>query len=204
LADVAGERDPVTGRLVYPVVVGIVPRRAGKTLLQLAELIQATRRRPLSRGFFLGHRRESMSALWRDDWFPLIEQSRLDSKLSLRRANGSETITWIRGGSTIRLLPPSGSAGRGAASDLIVVDEAREFDLTEGAELEAGLWPTQATTDGQKWIMSNAGTTDSGWLLKYRDLGRASVGDRRTICFVEYAAPDDADPEQRGSPPTPG
>lgn len=179
--------------------MAIVPRRAGKTLLQLAELLQVTRRQPLSRGFYLSHRRETASAMWRDDWFPLIEQSRLDRQLALRRGNGSETITWKAGGSTIRLLPPSGSAGRSASSHVIVADEAREFDLVEGAELEAGLWPTQATTDGQKWIMSNAGTTASEWLAKYRDLGRAAAPGRRTICYLEFAAPDDADPDDEAT-----
>ena len=68
-----------------------------------------------------------------------------------------------------------------------------------GAELESAAFPTQATfrTGGQTWIVSSAGDAGSLWLARWRDLGRAAVerGDRRGLCFVEYAAPADADPD---------
>ena len=47
--------------------------------------------------------------------------------------------------------------------------------------------------------MSNAGTTDSEWLAKYRDLGRAAADDRRTICYVEFASPEDSDPDDEAT-----
>ena len=196
MADVAGERRE-DGRHAYRIVVVIVPRRAGKTLLLLAESLAATARARLARAFYLSHRRETGSAMFRDDWFPLLEQSPLSRRLQIRRANGSEAFAWRGRGSSMRLMPPDGGAARSFASDLVEIDEAREYSPEQGNEFEAGIWPTQATTDGQIWLVSNAGNASAVWLAKYRDIGRAAVenGQNTGICFVEYAMPDGLDPD---------
>lgn len=174
-------------------MVGIVPRRAGKTFLELLALLAvgAGERR---RAFYASHRRETAAAMWRDDWFPQLEASPLERHLAMRRANGSETITWRGTRSTVRLLPADGDAARSAKSHLAVIDEARELTEEQGEAVEAGIFPTQATTGGQTWIWSNAGTAASTWLAKWRDLGRASVDAGRTegIAYFEWSAdPDD-------------
>ncbi len=197
LVDVAGELRQ-DGGFRYSYVVVIVPRRAGKTLAVLSYALTVTRRRRGSKAFYASHRRETAAALWRDDWSAWLEDSPLYPRhIQLRRSNGSEAITWRHNRSTFRLLPPNADAIRSFSADVAFVDEAREFGDDAGAELEAAAFPTQRTgLGGQAWIVSNAGTAKSGWLAKWRDLGRASINDPDSpICYLEFAAPDGADPE---------
>ena len=176
----------------------IVPRRAGKSLLMLANGLGVTAHRRGTRAGYLSHRRETAAALWRDEWFPPLEDSPLyPEHLELRRANGSERIGWRRRNAGIRLLPPDGGALRSSGSNLVYVDEAREIAPAVGAEIEASAFPTQATGwGGQTWIVSNAGDASSDWLRGWRDRARAAVaaGDP-TFALVEYGAPDGADPD---------
>lgn len=198
--DVAGELDVdrhgrPTGRKAYPVVVWIVPRRAGKSVAALVALLAKATSAPMVRTWYAPHRREVGAALWRDEWFPLVEASRLAPLIGIRRSNGSETMTVRRIGSTVRLFAPDGQALRSQNADLVVVDEAREFAAALGERLEAAVRPAQARRPGrQLWIVSSAGGPDSAWLARYRDLGRAAVaaGERSGIGYLEYAAPDDA------------
>ena len=195
-ADVAGEIDPATGRLAYSRVVMIVPRRAGKSVLLLAEGLDAGRRARRRRACYSSHRRETSAALWRDDWFPVIAESPLDRHVQLRRANGSESVTWRATGSTLRLLPPDGDAMRSLAANLVMVDEAREFSLGQGEAVEAGALPTLATgAGGQFWVVSSSGDAEAEWLIRWRDLGRRAVTEGRAtgIAYLEYAAPPGAD-----------
>lgn len=196
VADVAGELLP-GGRYRYLRVVVIVPRRAGKTHVALAKALTVTRARPASRAFYAAHRRETAAAMWRDDWFPTVELSPLHPRyIALRRSNGSEAMTWRHCRSTFRLLPPDGDAMRSFASDLAIIDEAREFGIDQGMDFELAAFPTQATgLGGQTWIMSNAGRMSSDWLRRWRDLGRAATTDPDSrIAYFEWCAPDGADP----------
>jgi hypothetical protein len=199
--DVAGEVLP-DGRLAYSRVIGIVPRRAGKTIVALAEGLDAGRRARRRRAFYASHRRETAAALWRDDWFPITEESPLARHMQLRRANGSEAFTWAATGSTLRLLPPDGDAMRSLAANLAMVDEGREFTAGQGEAIEAGALPTLATgAGGQFWVMSSSGDASSEWLIRWRDIGRGAVdADRdRGICYLEYAAPAGADPDDEAT-----
>lgn len=191
--EVAGElhtdRGQPTGRMMYPVVVWIVPRRAGKSVAAFVRLLSKATTGPRVRCWYTPHRREVGSALWRDEWFPLLEQSRLHQLAHVRRSNGSETITIKRLASTVRLFAPDGQALRSQNADLVVVDEAREFDAYNGDRLEAAVRPAQARRRGrQLWIVSSAGGPESAWLARYRDLGRAGTDG---VCYLEYAAPED-------------
>lgn len=196
VVDVLGEMD-ARGRYRYLVGVVIVPRRAGKTHVALTRGLAVARRRPRSRVFYASHRRETAAAMWRDQWFPMVEDGPLHPRfIATRRANGSEAMTWRHARSTYRLLPPDGDAMRSAASDLAFIDEAREFTLDQGLAFEAGCFPTQRTgLGGQTVILSNAGTAASSWLARWRDLGRAATADPTSrLAYWEYSAPTDADP----------
>jgi hypothetical protein len=195
VADVAGELLP-DGRLAYSRVGLIAPRRAGKSVLLLAEGLDAGRRGRGRRACYASHRRETAAAMWRDDWLPWVDESPLARFVATRRANGSESITWRHTRSALRLLPPDGDAMRSLAANLVMVDEAREFSLGQGLAVEAGALPTLATgAGGQFWVTSSSGDTDSEWLIRWRDVGRAAVNAGRDtgICYVEYGAPDGAD-----------
>jgi len=200
--DLAGEIDPDTGRHAYQRVVLIVPRRAGKSLLMLARGLAGGLAGASRRSFYTSAHRENAARMWRDDWFPAVQSCPLRSFTKLTHGNGTETITWRANRSTFRLVAATGSAIRGAATNLVVIDEAREIRPDAGDALEAAVFPTQATgAGGQTWIVSNAGTADSLWLARWRDLGRAAVAadTRRGLCYIEYAAPDDADPDDEAT-----
>lgn len=111
------------------------------------------------------------------------------AKLTL--ANGSECLTMTNGGS-FRVVTPSRDGARGLTLDLVVIDEALKHPL----ELVGALGPTMSTRpSAQLWLASNAGYAppDSEMLRHYRDLGRS--GDSPSLAWFEWAAADDADPD---------
>lgn len=194
-ADLLGALRP-DGRFRYRRGVVIVPRRAGKSWLLLCHALTVCRLRAMARGFYAGHRRETAAAMWRDDWFPIVELSPLHPGfMTLRQSNGSEAMRFRHNRSTFRLMPPDGDAMRSFKADLANVDEGREFTLEQGTTIERAVFPTQATGKGGQFLLwSNAGTTESAWLAKWRDLGRASVDNPHSeIAYVEWSAPDGAD-----------
>jgi len=204
VGDVAGERDPTSGRLAYSRVVVIGPRRAGKSVLMLARGL-ANMRRPRSRGLYCSAHREAAARMWRDDWFPTIEDAPLGRYTALVRGNGQEAVRWRPGlgPSTFRLIAASGSAIRSAEASLNIIDEARDIAYERGLDLEGAAFPTGATIRGgaQTWILSSAGDAAAAWLARWRDLGRAAVVDGRTagIAYFEFAAPADADPDDEAT-----
>jgi len=107
----------------------------------------------------------------------------------LRLANGSECLT-LQNGASFRVVTPSKDGARGLSLDLVVIDEA----LAHPLELVGALGPTMSTRpSSQMWLASNAGTSQSQLLRHYRDLGRA--GDSPSLAWFEWAAADDADPD---------
>jgi hypothetical protein len=204
VADVAGERDPDTGRLAYSTVVVIAPRRAGKSMLMLSRGLANMRARS-ARGLYLSAHREAAARMWRDDWFPTIEDAPLGRFTRLVWGNGQEAVRWRPGlgPSTFRLIAASGAAIRSAASRLVIIDEARDISPERGADLEGAAFPTRATITGgaQTWILSSAGDASSVWLARWRDMGRAAVAAGKTnrLAYFEYAAPADADPDDEAT-----
>jgi hypothetical protein len=132
--------------MAYPLVVWIVPRRAGKSLAALVNALTVVTAAPRRRAWYAPHRREVGAALWRDDWFDRVRGSRLSPLIQLRQSNGSESMTVRRYGSTFRLFAPDGQALRSQDADLVIVDEAREFPLEVGARLEAAVRPALTVT----------------------------------------------------------
>ena len=186
-----------SGRLAYPRAVIIWPRRAGKSRTMLTGGLSTGLGGRRRRSFYAAHRRETASALWRDEWFPLIDDGPLRRLVGIRRANGSEAMTWRGTHSTFRLLPPNGNVMRSFSAHRAFLDEAREWTPEQGADAEAGIFPTQATTDGQTILLSSAGDGRSTWLRGWVDRGRLAVleGRDRGLAYIEYSAPLDADPD---------
>lgn len=184
----------------------IAPRRAGKSVLMLATGLANMRSRR-ARGLYCSAHREAAARMWRDDWFPAIDDAPLGRFTKLVWGNGQETVKWRPGlgPSTFRLIAASGSAIRSAASRLVIIDEARDISAERGADLEGAAFPTQATIPGggQTWILSSAGDASSRWLARWRDMGRAAVAEGRTsgLAYFEYAAPADADLDDEASWP---
>jgi predicted nicotinamide N-methyase len=136
---VATERDPLTGRHAYPRVVLLVPRRAGKSLLTLCAALAVAAEG--GRVFYASAHRENAARMWRDDWFPLLHRLEALGYVALTYGNGQEAIRI--GAGSVRLVAATSHATRGAATNLIVMDEARELSPEQGEAWEAAAFPTQ-------------------------------------------------------------
>lgn len=200
LSDVAGEFDPATGRFFYTDVIAVVPRRAGKTLVSLATMLQRCSIRRYRRAKFTAQTREDAARQFRLEWTPMLEQAERRGTVKLRRSNGSETITLRANRSTVELFAPTAAAsGHGHDIDTAVVDEVWWFTVEEGADLEAGIVPAQLTRPlRQRWWITAGGVrpglldgdVTETFLDQLMDRGRAAVdaGFRSGICYVEFSA----------------
>lgn len=197
--DVAGEYDPATGRYCYPVVVLIVPRRAGKTHLALVRLLAAMVTQPGARcwyGTFTRPWRTVAEALWRDEWLPLLRGSPFGPVLGVRESNGSERIGLPGLDSTLRILGRTGENVRSQNADVVIIDEARGLTLEQGRAIEAATRPAQLTRpQRQTMIMSSAGSVSSTYLAHYRALGLAAIAADvgRGVALFEWSAPQGVD-----------
>jgi hypothetical protein len=93
----------------------------------------------------------------------------------VRGHNGAEAVTFANG-SQLRVFAPAQDSLHGSVTDLVVIDEARFFDEPRGRGLMAAVLPTQATRNGQLWIVSTAGGPESVFLADELDAGRRSLG----------------------------
>ncbi len=129
----------------------------------------------------------------RDLWLEMakhLQRSPLGVAAKIRRANGTESVTW-RNGATFRPFPPVEDAMHGKANQLVFVDEGWAFDDETGTLLEGAITPTMTTTGGQLWIISAGGTPRSSWLLRHVLAGRAAVtaGVNSGLAYFEWGIP---------------
>jgi phage terminase large subunit-like protein len=184
---VAGELEG--GRLAHPVVVWIVPRRAGKSLGVLATVMQRMATARLYRARYTAQTSQDAAKTFRDEWVPAIRMHGLDRLYRPRLSNGSEGLDLERAGSALRLFSPRETSLHGQPTDLGVVDEAWAFDTVAGDAIEAAIRPSMKTRRSpQLFIVSAAGTSASTWLARWRDLGRAGTPG---LAYLEWSA----DPE---------
>ena len=200
-ADVALEIDD-DGRFAYQLVVVTVPRQSGKTTLEGVVMDQRAIVIPNGRVWFtMQTQKDAVDWLINEHW-PLL--AGFGDGVSLRRAMGSENITWHTSNGLVRPFPPSVAGLHGKTSDLVVIDEGWSFDLVKGQQLDQGIVPTQATRpNAQVWKLSTAGEASSLWWLGVVESGRAAVlAERNTgVAFFDWSCPDDMDPTDPASWP---
>lgn len=194
--NVAGEVLP-DGRFAYPLVVEIVPRRAGKTLKTVARSVQRCTIAPGTRSWYTAQTGGDAGTTFREEWVPIVKASPVGGGIITRLSNGSESMTMPRFRSRIGLFAPTEKALHGQAGDHVVVDEAWAFSDLKGTMLEAAIRPTMATRHHrQLWITSAGGTDESTWLLRYRELGRAmGIKPDQGLAYFEWHPEVDADGE---------
>jgi hypothetical protein len=111
----------------------------------------------------------------------------------VRGAAGAEEIEFANG-SQLRVFAPAEDSLHGSVTDLVVLDEARFFDVRHGDGLIAAALPTQATRDGQIWIPSTAGGPDSRFLARQVEVARAALDDPGArVALVEYGIGGEVD-----------
>jgi hypothetical protein len=213
--DVALEYDPVTGLLRYDEVDITVPRQSGKTTLTLAKkvhrlTVMAKRLGP-QRSTYTAQTRLAARKKLERDFANALRASRSFREVPHARArptkatewrlslnNGSEAIQFGLG-NFLQIDAPSRTGGHGDTLDDGTIDEAfsQEDDTVEGA-----MRPAMATRkNAQLWVISTAGDARSKYLWRKVLAGRAATeaGEHGRVCYIEFSAPDDADP---GDPAT--
>lgn len=195
-ADVALEVDPASGLFVYSTVGITVPRQSGKTTLTGAIAEHRTLYRPRARVWLTAQTREIARDWLLNEHVPDLQASPLEPFARVRRAQGSEGISYPSGG-MFRIFAPLPAALHSKQSDLVIVDEAWAHELERGRQIDQAIVPTQATRPGAQVLkVSTAGDESSLWLWDLVTRGRAAVdaGRRETIAYFEWGAGEDVDP----------
>lgn len=215
LMDVAYEYDPATDLLRYSEVDVTVPRQSGKTTLVLAKsatrLTAWARRWGPQRSTYTAQTRLAARKKLERDFAEALRASRSFREVANAKArpskasewrlslnNGSEAIQFGTG-SFLQIDAPSRTGGHGDTLDDGTIDEAFAH---EDDTVEAAMRPAMATRkNAQLWVPSTAGDKRSKYLYRKVLAGRAAheSGEHGRVCYVEYSAPDDADP---GDPAT--
>lgn len=192
IADVTGEVLP-SGRMAYPVVVLLLPRRAGKSALTLPTALQRAAWIRNGRCWYTAQTGKDAGEYFRQDWVPKARL--LGKSVKSRLSNGSESLTVVKSGGAVGLFAPGPKALHGKDADMPIVDEAWAFDLAQGNELETAMRPPMLTRKRrQLWIVSAGGTDDSTWLLRWRELGRAvDAQPDQGIAYFEWHPEVDSD-----------
>jgi phage terminase large subunit-like protein len=183
------------GRLIYGDVALSVPRQQGKSFCLLVLMI--TRALLESRQNIVYTAQSGLDARkkWADDWLPLIQASPLASQMSAYHAPGRESLRFANG-SLQQIVASTAKAGHGLTVDLAVLDEAFSY---QDARTEQALRPAMMTRPNpQFWVVSTAGAPHtSPYLLERVERGRqaAEAGLTTGLCFFEWSAPDDAEPD---------
>lgn len=202
VADVIGEVDPVTERLVYTEFGLLVPRQSGKSTFVLAKAAH----RASATGFFGGRQRIVYTAQtrikarekWQEDYADILQRSRTySSRVSVNLTTGAEHIRFPDG-SRFGIESNTEKAGHGGTIDEAYLDESFAHP---DARLEQAFRPAMITRKNkQLGVLSTRGWKGKEpYLLSKVEQGRAAVesGTRTGRAYFEWSAPDDADPHDR-------
>lgn len=199
LADVAMEIDPETGRLAYREVRLTVPRQSGKTSTVLALVLHRALGQANQQIVYTAQSHKDARKKWNDDWLPVLDKTRFANFYHPRKQTGSEGLLFVNG-SIQGLMATTEKSGHGGSIDLAISDEA--FALPD-ARVEQAVKPAMSTRpEPQFWIPSTAGTPLKSPYLYAKVLGGRRIVEeqlqdedaRRGVCYIEYSAPDEADP----------
>lgn len=178
------------GRWRYPEAALVVARQNGKTTFLVPRIVLGLRA-----GERITHTAQDR-ALPREVFVEVADvmaRQPLEAGLrSIRLANGQEEIR-MWNGARYRIVAPSRSGARGRPNDLVIVDEAREFDTFD---FVAAAEPTLTTSrHPQILYLSNAGDDSSVILNALRR--RAELDPR--LGYLEWsAAPERALDDRAG------
>ena len=173
------------GEWRYRVVIVTVPRQNGKTAMARGVIPHRLMYRPGRLVLATAQDLKLARRLWLE-LTAALESATTGNKVF--RGFGSEEITMANGSGYLPVAP-SPAAGHGLTLDLAYVDEAWRI---EDERLSQGMEPALMVRHGQLWVVSTAGHDRSVWLRRLVEQGRA--GTNPSVCLIEYAAPDSADP----------
>jgi len=183
--------DPEPGEWAYDDGAALLERRAGKT--SLISPIVTHRARLVRRAsmWMTAQTRDKARSRWMDVTDDLLATP-LRNDVRRKIGNMHEELRWLEGGAKLRPFAPNEDGLHSETPDLVLVDELWAFDAEQARAIKAGYVPAFATSSGQSFKMSTAGTEKSAWLNQVRRAGRAAVeaGVRRGIFYYEHSLPD--------------
>lgn len=189
VSDVAGEVLP-SGRMAYPVVVLLMPRRGGKTKLLLPTFLQRAAGLSRAKCWYTAQTGGDAGLTFREEWLPELDRLAEAGHVRTRLSNGSEAFTVVRSGGRVGIFAPTRKALHGQDADVVGVDEGWSFSSMDGRALMQAIRPAQLTRpQRQLWIISAGGDESSEWLLEWRELGRALTGPDQGVAFFEWHPP---------------
>jgi hypothetical protein len=194
-ADVAGEYDAYTKVPCYRTVGIGVARQNGKTTLICTRIARQLipNRQTVA---YTAQDRSIAHTKWAEHVDLLMSTPFAQRVAHVDRTNHREMLVLHNGSRYMPVTPSERKAGRSLSIDLAVVDEAHAH---ESMGVVGALGPTMSTRPhAQIWLLSNAGNRFSRLWRHYTDTGRVeALNPDSTMCWIEYAADDDADIHDR-------
>jgi phage terminase large subunit-like protein len=196
-ADVAGEYVPSTRLPCYRTVGIGVARQNGKTALVCTRIARQLIQ-PRQTVAYTAQDRTVAVQKWEEHVELLMATPFADHVDHVPRVNHREVLIMKNGSRYLPVTPTKKKAARSMSIDLAVIDEAHAHPTME---IVGALQPTMATRkSAQLWVVSNAGDENSGLWKNYTVNGRQAIDDpTSTLCWLEYAAAEHADPRDRQS-----
>jgi hypothetical protein len=188
------ERDGVGYR--HPVVVVLLPRQVGKTLIVFVLMLARMHTR---RAYACAYTAQTGIVVTRvftnpaNGWMTLVDQEpTLSRRFSTRASQGREMVLHrSNNGAYLAAFPPTPGRLRSMSLDGVIFDECQEHTQELGQALMADTGPTFSTRPRRQHIlMGTAPESAGGWWADQIARGRA--GD---VAIVEVGTwPDDEDP----------
>lgn len=183
--------DPEPGEWAYDDGLITWERRAGKT--SLITPIAAHRARLVNRArmFMTAQTRDKARKRWLDVTDDLLA-SPLRRDVRRKIGNMNEELRWVESGAVLEPFAPNEEGLHSETPDVVFIDELWAFSAEQRRQIQAGYVPAFATSSGQAFKFSTAGTDASAWLNAARRAGRLAVenGVTRGIAFFEHSLPD--------------
>ena len=186
----AGEYDPVSGRPRFRTVGASVARQNGKTSWILTRIARQLLP-PRQHVAYTAQDRSLARIKWEEHVEILMETPFASRVREVSTQRNQERLVMKNGSWYMPVTPTAKKAARSLSLDLAIADEAYAHT---SMGLAGAIRNTLLTRPlAQFYLVSNAGDETSVLWKHYTDLGRASVEDPgATICWIEYASPDDA------------
>lgn len=183
--------DPEPGSWAYSSNGLTIQRRGGKTSIITPLAIHRAHHVPRASMWMTAQNRDKARRRWMDVTDDILH-SVLKADVRRKVSHMFEECRWVASGSLLVPFAPNEDAMHSETPHLVIVDEQWAFDAEQARMIRAGYVPAFATTDGQAWLMSTAGTTKSAWLNESRANGRAAVdgGVRLGTAWFEWGLPD--------------
>ena len=186
----AGEYDPVTGRPRFRTVGASVARQNGKTSWILTRI--ARQLLPAGQHVAYTAQDRSLARLKWEEHVELLMETPFKTRVrEVSTQRNAEKLVMKNGSWYMPVTPTAKKAARSLSLDLAIADEAYSHISMGLAGAIRNTLLTRALA--QFYLVSNAGDETSVLWRHYTDLGRAAVNDpKATICWIEYASPDNA------------